>query len=66
MHRKRRHRGSDLPPFVDPMFAKGLAPHRSNRETPDNRENRRSGRKPDHKTHQLCRQMQGIWFDVPL
>lgn len=47
-YRKKSPGGSHAPPFIDPAFADALNPGSS-----------RTGRqKPDHKTQQLCRQVQ--------
>jgi ribosome-binding factor A len=52
-NRRRRFRGDDAPPFVDPMFAEALAGKCENK-------NRRSARKDDYRALMLCRQVQRV------
>lgn len=51
MNPHRRSRGREPLPFVDPVFVEALSPHRRITRSPD----RPAG---DHKTQQLCRQVQ--------
>ena len=51
--RRKRSRTGGALPFVDPVFAEAMNPHRSRRAGREQREE-----KPDHKIMQLCRQAQ--------
>ena len=51
--RRKRSRASGALPFVDPIFADAMVPHRARGAARDEREG-----KPDHKTMQVCRAAQ--------
>lgn len=54
MKPRRKHSRTDgALPFVDPLFADAMIPHRARGASREQRKN-----KPDHKTLQLCRQAQ--------
>jgi ribosome-binding factor A len=51
--RKKRSRSNGALPFVDPIFADAMVPHRARAASRDGREG-----KPDHKAMQVCRAAQ--------